>query len=125
MAVVIFHVNEMLTYYQLPEDFEWEEQGLSYAHCYKQELGTFPFAGNDDLVDAFSQGIKKSVGLLSGLEAPTKLPTRFSRYSVWWPEMEADYNSLKSSAEKQAFIRQHGANMKWKPRDEGGNYGSA
>lgn len=108
-----------------PEDFEWEEQGLSYAHCYKQELGTFPFAGNDDLVDAFSQGIKKSVGLLSGLEAPTKLPTRFSRYSVWWPEMEADYNSLKSSAEKQAFIRQHGANMKWKPRDEGGNYGSA
>src|SRR5690606_17023750 len=32
-----------------PDEFIWEEDGLSYAHCFKQELGTFPFAGNDDL----------------------------------------------------------------------------
>ena len=106
------------------EDFEWEEEGLSYTQCYKQELGTFPFAGNDDLVDAFSQGIKKSMGLLSGTEKPTKQIQRFSRYSVWWPEMEADYKSLKTKEDQQAFIRQHGANIKWKPKDEGGNYGS-
>lgn len=106
-----------------PEDFVWEEEGLSYTQCYKQELGTFPFAGNDDLVDAFAQGIKKSMGLLTGTEKVTKSPVRFSRYSVWWPEMEADYKSLKTEKDKQDFIRMHGANMKWKPRDEGGTYG--
>lgn len=107
-----------------PEDFVWEEQGLSYTQCYKHELGTFPFAGNDDLVDSFSQGIKKSMGLLSGTEKATKSPIRFSRYSTWWPEMEADYKSLKTDAEKRDFIRQHGANIKWKPKDEGGTYGA-
>jgi hypothetical protein len=107
-----------------PDDFVWEEDGLSYAHCYKQELGTFPFAGNDDLVDMFSQGIKKSVGLLTGVEKTGKKVERFSRYSQWWPEMEADYNSLKTRTEKRDFIRLHGANMKWKPKDEGGEYGS-
>lgn len=108
-----------------PDDFDWEETGLSYTQCYKQELGTFPFAGNDDLVDSFSQGIKKSIGLLSGTEKPTKQLQRFSRYSAWWPEMEADYKALKSDKERQAFIREHGANIKWKPREEGGNYGVA
>jgi phage terminase large subunit-like protein len=103
-----------------PDDFVWDESELSYAHCYKQELGTFPFAGNDDLVDAFAQGIKKAMGLLSGTEKPSKQPERFTRYSVWWPEMEADYKALKKDEEKKAFIRQHGANMKWKPREEGG-----
>jgi hypothetical protein len=106
------------------DDFEWDEEGLSYAQCYKQELGTFPFAGNDDLVDAYTQGIKKSMGILSGTERPTKQPQRFSRYSTWWPEMEADYKLLKSKDEQQAFIRLHGANMKWKPKEEGGDYGS-
>ncbi len=107
-----------------PDDFAWEEEGLSYVQCYKQELGTFPFAGNDDLVDAFSQGIKQSMGILSGTEKPTKQPQRFSRYSVWWPEMEADYKQLKTKEEQQAFIRLHGANIKWKPKEEGGTYGS-
>jgi len=107
-----------------PEDFSWDESGLSYAHCYKQELGTFPFAGNDDLVDAFAQGIKKSMGLLSGVEKAVKSVMRFSRYSVWWPEMEADYKQLKTKDEQRAFIQIHGANIKWKPKEEGGNYGS-
>lgn len=107
-----------------PDDFVWEEEGLSYTQCYKQELGTFPFAGNDDLVDAFSQGIKKVMGIMTGIEKVSKQPERFSRYSTWWPEMEADYKQLKSKAEQQAFIREHGANIKWKPKNEGGNYGS-
>ena len=101
-----------------PEDFVWEEDGLSYTQCYKQELGTFPFAGNDDLVDAYSQGIAKSMGLLSGIEKITKQIERFSRYSVWWPEMEADYKALKSKDEQKAFIRMHGANIKWKPKED-------
>jgi len=106
------------------DDFVWEEDGLSYALCYKQELGTFPFAGNDDLVDAFSQGINKSIGILTGVEKPTKQPVRFSRYTNWWPEMERDYKALTSEEAKRDFIRMHGANIKWKPKDEGGTYGA-
>jgi len=106
------------------EDFMWEESGLSYTQCYRQELGTFPYASNDDMVDAFSQGIKKSIGLLSGLEKKETRQLRFSRYSNWWPEMEADYKGLKDQKTKDEFIRQHGANMKWKPKDEGGTFGA-
>ena len=65
------------------------------------------------------------MGILTGTEKPTKQPIRFSRYSVWWPEMEADYKSLKSDEEKRAFVQMHGANIKWKPKDEGGTYGVA
>lgn len=99
-------------------DFVWEENGLSYAHCYKQELGTFPFATNDDLVDAFSQGIKKNIGLLSGEEKAAAKVIRFSRYSDWWPEMWDDYKQLKNRADQDAFIRMHGAPKEWKPREE-------
>ncbi len=105
------------------DDFVWDESDLSYTQCFKQELGTFPFAGNDDLVDEFSQMVKKSMALLSGQEKPEKKIKRFSRYSIWWPEMENDYKLLKTDAEKQAFIRAHGANIKWKPKEEGGDFG--
>jgi hypothetical protein len=100
------------------EDFVWDEPGLSYTQCYRQELGTFPFAGNDDLVDSFSQGIKRSIGLLSGEEKAEKKIMRFTRYSNWWPEMWADYKQLKEREAKDAFIRMHGAPMEWKPKEE-------
>lgn len=99
------------------DDFVWEEKGLSYTHCYKQELGTFPYAANDDLVDAFSQGIKRNIGLLSGEEKAEKKPMRFTRYSNWWPEMWADFKQLKDQKIKDEFIRLHGAPMEWKPKE--------
>ncbi len=105
------------------EDFVWEEKGLSYTNAYKQELGTFPFAANDDLVDSFSQGIKKNIGLLSGEEKAEKKMIRFSRYSNWWPEMWQDYKGLKTQSDKDEFIRRHGAPTEWKPKEEGGTYG--
>ena len=105
------------------DDFVWEEKGLSYTNAYKQELGTFPFAANDDLVDSFSQGIKKNIGLLSGEEKTEKKMIRFSRYSNWWPEMWQDYKGLKNQTDKDEFIRRHGAPMEWRPKEEGGTYG--
>lgn len=105
------------------DDFVWEEKGLSYTNAYKQELGTFPFAANDDLVDSYSQGIKKNIGLLSGEEMVEKKPIRFSRYSNWWPEMWQDYKGLKTQIDKDEFIRRHGAPIEWKPKEEGGTYG--
>lgn len=100
------------------EDFVWEEKGLSYTHCYKSELGGFPYWAHDDMVDAFSQGIKKNIGLLSGEEQATKKVLRFTRYSNWWPEMWEDFKALKDQNVKNEFIRRHGAPMEWKPKEE-------
>lgn len=106
-----------------PDDFEWEEQDISYCLAFKQELGTFPFAANDDLVDAHTQSILKNIGLMTGEEKAEKKAVRFTRYSQWWPEMWADYKQLKDQSEKDAFIRMHGAPKEWKPKSEGGTYG--
>ena len=106
-----------------PDDFEWEEKDLSYTHCFKQELGTFPFAANDDLVDAHSQQILRCTKLLDGEEKADKRPQRFTRYSNWWPEMWQDYRALKDPKDKEAFVRMHGAPIEWKPKSEGGTYG--
>lgn len=106
-----------------PDDFEWEDDSdLSYTNCFKHEMGTFPYAAHDDLVDAHSQSILKCIGLMTGEEKPQKRVKRFSRYTKWWPEMEADYDKLTTNEERQAFIRMHGANEKWKPKSEGGQY---
>lgn len=95
------------------EDFEWEEDGVSYTNCFKQELGTFPFGANDDLVDMVSQATIKCIGLMTGEEKPEKKVVRFTRYSEWWPEMWADYKRLKTREEKDAFIKMHGAPKEW------------
>ena len=106
-----------------PDDFEWEEDGVSYTNCFKTELGTFPFAANDDLVDCFSQAININVPLLTGEEKVDKKPRRFLRYTQWWPEMWTDFKRLKKQEDKDAFIKMHGAPMEWKPKSEGGNFG--
>lgn len=97
-----------------PDDFEWEDDQTSYTQAFKHELGTFPFGGNDDLVDAHSQSIIKNFGLLTGEEKPEKKQIKFTRYSEWWPEMWDDYNKLQTRQEKDAFIRMHGAPVEWK-----------
>lgn len=96
------------------KDFEWEEQGVSYCLAFKHELGTFPYGAHDDLVDAFDQVVNATIGLLDGTEAPPKKIIRFTQYTTWWPEMEADFKKLKTQEEKNEFIRMHGANIKWK-----------
>ncbi len=110
--------------FSAPDDFEWEEEGVSYVQCFKQELGTFPYAANDDLVDMHSQVILKNLGILDGTEIVEKPKTRrFTRYSSWWPEMERDYDALHTNEDREAFIKMHGANIKWKPKSEGGAFG--
>lgn len=104
-----------------PDDFEWEDEGVSYTQCFKIELGTFPYGANDDLVDAHTQQIIKCLGLMTGEEKPEKRVVRYTRYSTWWPEMEADFKALKTQKERDAFIHMHGANIKWKPKSEGGD----
>lgn len=97
-----------------PDDFEWEEGDLSYTNCFKQELGTFPYGANDDMVDSFTQAVNKNIPLLTGEEKAEKRVQRFVRYSNWWPEMWDDYKALKSREDKDLFIKMHGAPMEWK-----------
>ena len=99
-----------------PDDFEWDDD-LSYIQAVKHELSTFPFGANDDLVDCHSQSMLKNIGLMTGEEKPDKKPMRYSRYSVWDDYMEEDYEKLETREEREAFIRMHGANIKWKPRE--------
>lgn len=101
------------------DDFEWDEKGLSYTHCFKQELGTFPYGQNDDMVDAHTQSIIYNMALLTGDEIVEKKIVRFTRYSRWWDCMWEDYNRLKTREEKNAFIKRHGAPIEWKPKNEG------
>ena len=96
------------------DDFVWEEKDLSYVIAFKQELGTFPYAAHDDLVDAFSQVINKNIPLLTGEEKIEKRPQRFAHYSKWWPEMWEDFKLLKTQDEKNDFVRIHGAPVEWK-----------
>ena len=60
---------------------------------------------------------------MTGEEKVEKKPVRFTRYTNWDDYMEEDYAKLKTREEKDAFIHMHGANMKWKPKSEGGTYG--
>lgn len=106
-----------------PDDFEWEQDDMSYTNCFKHELGTFPFGANDDLVDAFDQAINVNIPLLTGEEKVDKKPMRFTHYTEWWPEMWQDYKSLKTQEDRSEFIRRHGAPIEWKPKNEGGTYG--
>lgn len=99
-----------------PDLFEWEDPDTSYVQAVKQELGTFPFGANDDLVDAYSQSIIRCMALITGEEKPEKKVRSFTRFSNWWPEMWEDYKKLKKREDKDAFIRMHGAPMEWKNR---------
>jgi len=106
-----------------PDDFQWDEPDINYVWAFKQELATFPYARHDDLVDMHSQVLLKCLPLMTGEEKPTRKVVRFARYSTWWPEMEQDYKRLKTQGERDEFIRLYGANIKWKPIEEGGTCG--
>lgn len=106
------------------DDFDTGEYvDMNYVQATIFELSIFPYGAHDDLVDAHSQSIIKNIGLLDGEEKVKPTVRRFARYSVWVEEQEQDYKKLKSAEERREFIRLYGANIKWKPKSEGGTYG--
>jgi len=96
------------------EHFDYDDPNLSYVGAFKQELSLFPFAGNDDMVDSYSQYIINNMAILTGEEKVHKKVPMFSRYSKWWPEMWQDYNALKTREDKDAFIHKFGAPEEWR-----------
>jgi len=111
-------------YFSDKDDFDAAEYvDMSSVDATIFELSIFPYGAHDDLVDAHSQSIIKNVGLLIGEEKPTVVNRRFARYTQWYPEQEEDYKKLRSVEQKREFIRLNGANIKWKPKNEGGTYG--
>lgn len=76
-----------------------------------EQLAHFPYAKNDDMVDACTQGIARIIKLLTGEEPmPTK---KIMKFNKWYPDMWEDYEQM-SPLEQERFIQQYGAPLEWR-----------
>ena len=76
-----------------------------------EQLAHFPYAKNDDMVDACTQGIARIIKLLTGEEPmPAK---KFMKFNKWYPDMWEDYEQM-SPLEQERFIQQYGAPLEWR-----------
>ena len=74
-------------------------------------MARFPYAKNDDMVDACSQALTRLIKLLTGEEPmPDRRPIR---YVKWYPDMWDDYESM-TAEEQQRFIMTYGAPLEWR-----------
>lgn len=97
-------------------DIEWDgkEIGLKGKDKFVLQHSRFPFAKNDDMVDACTQALNRIIKLVTGEEP--KPQRRFVRFSYWYPDMWEDYEKL-NSLEQEKFIAMYGAPMEWKEDD--------
>lgn len=76
-----------------------------------EQLAHFPYAKNDDMVDACSQALARIIKLLTGEEP---MPQRkIVRFTKWYPDMWEDYENM-SDIEQQRFIDTYGAPLEWR-----------
>lgn len=76
-----------------------------------EQLAHFPYAKNDDMVDACSQALARIIKLLTGEEP---MPQRkIVKFVKWYPDMWEDYENM-SDIEKQRFIDTYGAPLEWR-----------
>lgn len=76
-----------------------------------EQLAHFPYAKNDDMVDACSQALARIIKLLTGEEP---MPQRkILKFVKWYPDMWEDYENM-SDVEQQRFIDTYGAPLEWR-----------
>lgn len=92
-------------------DIEWDgNEKLSARNKFIEQHSRFPFAKNDDMVDAETQGLARIIKLVTGEEPlPAKRPLRYVRY---YPDMWEDFERM-SAAEQEEFILTYGAPLEW------------
>ena len=76
-----------------------------------EQLARFPYAKNDDMVDACTQGIARVIKLMTGEEP---IPHRRQlRFVHWYPDMWEDFDQL-DAVEQERYIQIHGAPEEWR-----------
>ena len=93
-------------------DIEWPgPEQYTPLQMFIEQCATFPFASNDDMVDAMSQALTRMIKLIVGEEA---MPQRkYLRFVKWYPDMWEDYDKM-SPSEQIHFIQTYGAPLEWK-----------
>lgn len=92
-------------------EIDWEGKEILSPHIrFVRQCARFPFAKNDDMVDACTQALSRIIKLATG-EEPTP-EHRYTRFTKWHPDMWEDYERLDDDG-KALFIRIHGAPLEW------------
>lgn len=93
------------------KDCEYDGRGKMMPHeVFIEQHKKFPFAKNDDLVDADSQSLTRLIKLITGEEP--KPQRRTLRFVKWYPDMWEDFEHM-TAAEQEHFIATYGAPLEW------------
>ena len=93
-------------------EIEWDgkEKNLKGHRKFVLQHSRFPFAKNDDMVDAETQALSRIIKLITGEEP--KPQKRILRYTKWYPDMWEDFERM-NSYEQEKFIATYGAPLEW------------
>lgn len=110
VATLAVHIPDDFTSEEA-KDIEWDgEEVLAPHEKFIKQHSRFPYAKNDDMVDAEDQAIARLIKLITGEEArPHK---NYIRFNKWYPDMWEDYEHM-SYAEQEEFIKIYGAPLEW------------
>ena len=106
----LVHIATDWTEYE-KRDVEWDGKEILEPDGYFINQHTkFPFAKNDDMVDADTQALARMIKLITGDEP--KPERRVLKYVKWYPDMWEDYNRM-NPVEQREFILTYGAPLEW------------
>lgn len=111
VSTKVCYLPDDLTAFEESE-IEWDgkERNLSGVRKFILQHSRFPFAKNDDMVDANTQGLSRMIKYITGEEPKPK--KRYIRFVKWYPDMWADYDRM-NSYEQEQFIATYGAPLEW------------
>lgn len=95
---------------ELEVEWDGKEQNLKPHRKFILQHSRFPFAKNDDMVDAETQAMSRIIKLITGEEP--KPAKRILRYVKWYPDMWEDFENM-NSYEQEKFIATYGAPLEW------------
>ena len=95
---------------ELEVEWDGKETNLKGHRKFILQHSRFPFAKNDDMVDAETQALSRIIKLITGEEPKPK--KRILRYTKWYPDMWEDFETM-NSYEQEKFIATYGAPLEW------------
>lgn len=110
IATGAVHIPNDFSEYE-SKDIEWDgNEKLSPHARFIAQHSRFPFASNDDMVDAETQALTRLIKLVTGEEPlPDK---KYIRFTKWYPDMWEDFEQM-DAYEQERFINTYGAPLEW------------